>query len=119
MSNRLDHVLRAGLAANAARFDALTAPTEVAGNVSRKNSDFRVAGGYWATPQVYDVNITLGGRLVAAVGFIQFDQRKGALFPQVDYDDPMFDVVYANEAKICNLARDYARRRTGWELRYP
>jgi hypothetical protein len=113
--SRLDHVLRTGL--NAARFDALTAPTKVAGSTPRKISPvFRVKNGYWATPQIYDVNITQNGKFVAMVAFKEFD-HKGSFYHQLGDDYDARDKLEEYEDKIIDLARDYARKQTGWELR--
>ena len=87
----------------------------VAGNTPRKaagTTRFVVARGYWATPEVYDVVVAVGGREVAVVGFIDLIQTKGALFWQVPYDEAR----YYNKDAVLNLARAYARRITGWEL---
>ena len=108
-SSRLDHVMGVGIKLH-------TASINVAGNTPHMRSPvFRVKGGYWATPIVYDVKVALRGKVVAVVGFMEFKQTKGAFFPQVKYNQEN-KIIFDNQDKILDLARDYARRQTGWKL---
>ena len=110
--SRLDAVLRAGTALR-------TAPIGVAGNTPHKNSPvFRAKSGYWATPEVYDVRITRYGKIVAVVGFMEFRQKEGALSSQGS-DMEQRILVINNKDHILDIAREYARKQTGWELQYP
>ena len=110
-SSRLHHVLSVN-----ARHSPGTRSVGVAGNTPRRAVKYVARRGYWATPQTYDVVVTVNGSEVAVVGFQEDKQKEGALFWQVKFEE--WGYKYHKEA-ILPIAREYAREATGWALEWP
>ena len=100
---------------------AMTSSSPKAANAGRSHTPLlpddalSVRNGAFVTSDVHDVQVEVPGLgVVAVVGFMQERQTEGALFWQVSCD------VYRDydEAAILNLARQHARKATGWALHH-
>ena len=67
------------------------------------------------TPKVFDVHVASeDGRHIVMIAFMESVQTNGKVFWKVEYDERRR--LSKDLSTLKDIARDYARKETGWEL---